>query len=530
MRFVSELNFGKLGTKNITNKAKWFNNNLSTKLNIPTPGMYEKSNEKINLGSSLFEAKHCSLYTYKLKTRIFVNPKFEPAIKPSDKKNITKVENSLKILDPNSNDKKVQSSIKSLNTKKKNLDCISKNITKCERIQIFPTNEQINLLQNWTSETLKCYNKCVDLYTKNNNYFNDGYKKTKVKVFKELYDGDKNAPYDILTDEVRKFCSNLKSCQSNLKNGHIKTFEMKHINTRKRLSTIFIPKSAIKKGSIYGSHLGKMSGLKNVDVVARDCTLTYDKVRDKYFLNTPKVVKRKVVNNREAICAVDEGEVGYVTYGSENSFGHLGLNLRPIYSKAQAEISKLQRILSKKKNKQGKKLKNKSKLKKRIQKKYDNLKNFSKEVINKMSLFLVKKYDKIILPKFETQRMIRNKKYTKEYFNKIEEEKGKVEMRKELREVTKKKRLNKKVKFSLNMQGHYKFRQHLINKADEYGCIIMINADENETTKTCTLCGSMDNKKYGRIRECLCCGTKMDRDISAQRNTLIKNVSKQEIR
>ena len=39
----------------------------------------------------------------------------------------------------------------------------------------------------------------------------------------------KIAPYDTLTDVVAKFCSNVKSCYSNLKNGDITHFKMKEI-------------------------------------------------------------------------------------------------------------------------------------------------------------------------------------------------------------------------------------------------------------------------------------------------------------
>ncbi len=526
MRFISQLNHTKFGIKNIINKATWFNTSIATKFNVPIAGTYIKSNEKLNFGNE----KYTSTFVYTNEFSPLKQQKFIANIKPSDQKNLTKITNKLKEINPNSKNKKEQIKIKSLNTKKTNLDYISKNITKTEKIQIFPTEKQHTLLQKWIEESIKCYNKCVDLYTKNNKFFVKGHKMAKIEVFKELYDGDKSAPYDTLTDEVRKFCSNLKSCLTNLKNGHIKKFEMKHINKYKSTFTIFIPKTAVKSSSIYSTHLGKMKGLENVQAVARDCTLSYDKSKDKYFLNTPKVSKRTTVKNRESVCAVDEGEVSIVTYHSENSFGHLGLNTRPTYLKKLGEISRLQKILKKGKNKKGNKLKNKSKLKRTIQKKYEKLQNVSKELRNKISLFLVRKFDKIILTKFEKKKMIRNKKYTKDYFNKLEEEKGKEEMRKELRQVTKKRRMNGKIKFSLNMQSHYKLKQHLINKANEYGCILVTDADENETTKTCTICGSTENLKYKRTRECLCCGTKMDRDISAARNTLLKNISKGEMK
>lgn len=54
---------------------------------------------------------------------------------------------------------------------------------------------------------------------------------------------------------------------------------------------------------------------------------------------------------------------------------------------------------------------------------------------------------------------------------------------------------------------------------------------EEETTKTCTKCGKMDNYEIkGRERECKNCGYKCNRDNVGSRNILIKNVKKEEIK
>lgn len=532
MRFISKVNPKKENPKKIEDKSKWFDNNFSSKLNIPKNGTFNVSRD---FGQKNFDIKYSSLYTYKNKTKLFKKHEFVPEIKQSDAKKLkglkTQIDKIEKEFKTKKIDEKTETNLKSLKTKRKNLENISKNLTLTTGIKINPSSKQIKIFKKWYDESEKCYNKCVDEYNKNNDFFKDGYKKAKLEIFKLLYKKDegKGAPYDVLTDEVRKFCSNLKSCDSNLEKKHIKKFEMKHINRYKSTSTIFIPKSAIKNGCIYKTHLEKMKGLEKIKNVDRDCTLTYNKRKNKYFLNIPKTVERKTIKNRESICAIDEGEVSFVTFHAENSFGHLGLDMRKMYLKKLGEISRIQRILKKGKNKKGGKLKNKTKLRKSIQKKYEKLTNISKEFRNKISLFLVRKFDKIILPKFESQQMLREKKCTKAYFNKLEEEKGKVEMKKELKNVTKRKRFNRKIRFSLNMQSHFKFKEHLKHKADEYCCTLITDADENETTKTCTNCGSMRNEKYKRIRECLCCGLKMDRDISASRNTLIKNVSKEEL-
>lgn len=60
--------------------------------------------------------------------------------------------------------------------------------------------------------------------------------------------------------------------------------------------------------------------------------------------------------------------------------------------------------------------------------------------------------------------------------------------------MKKKNRLDERVKFVLMHLSHYKFRQQLINKSNEYGCEIIVVTEEN-TSKTCTKCGEM-SKNY----------------------------------
>ena len=83
----------------------------------------------------------------------------------------------------------------------------------------------------------------------------------KVKIFNDLYkNNNKNAPYDILSDEVRIFFSNLKSCKTNLKNKNIKHFELKSKDVSKS-QCIFLPKTSIKNNGFYLNHLKNMKGV-----------------------------------------------------------------------------------------------------------------------------------------------------------------------------------------------------------------------------------------------------------------------------
>ena len=121
--------------------------------------------------------------------------------------------------------------------------------------------------------------------------------------------------------------------------------------------------------------------------------------------------------------------------------------------------------------------------------------------------------------------MVRNKYYTKDYFNKIKEEKGEEECKKELKKMTKKRRLNGRVKFVLNMESHYKFKQHILNKSKEYGCDL-IEVTEEYTSKTCTNCGKQSENYNNREKSCKHCKYKINRYVCGSRNILIKNLDK----
>jgi len=62
------------------------------------------------------------------------------------------------------------------------------------------------------------------------------------------------------------------------------------------------------------------------------------------------------------------------------------------------------------------------------------------------------------------------------------------------------------------MLSHYKFRQHLKNKCNEYGCE-MIVVTEEYTSKTCTNCGKIENNFKKREKNCSNCNYKINRDI-----------------
>ena len=512
----------------------WFKKELADKLNIPVCGEYKKINTSINFGNIDHDKIYCEHYEFKNLNQVL---DFKEIIfnDIDGEKKITMLKNCLKNINAEkinaekinaekiNAEKKYEIKVKALNTKISKAEDALNKPTICKKYTLKLTNNQKTIINEWFLEATKLYNKCVNLYNEDEEYFNENYMKTKLKIFEMLYKDGKPCPYDILTDEVRIFYSNLKSCKTNLKNKNINNFTMTEKKYNRRSYSLFIPKSAVKKNSIYGSILGEIDGL-NLKEQTRDCRIVYIKDKNLYQLLTSETINKKKIKNRKKIAALDPGENIFIAYYSEGKFGKIGKGIRKKILAEEGKIRKLQRILSRKKNKKGEKLRNKKKIIKKIRKIYEKIHNIVKELHNKTALYLCKEYERVLIPKFETQKMVGRKRDNKKFLNELEKKEGLEEKMKELKRITKKRRLNGRVKFVLNMLSHYTFKQHLINKGNEYGCEI-VEVTEEFTSKTCTKCGHISDIYKDRTKECEKCKFKINRDINGARNILIKNIN-----
>lgn len=353
------------------------------------------------------------------------------------------------------------------------------------------------------------------------------YTKSKLEIFNIIYgENEKDAPYDMLTDEVRSCCSNIKSCISNLKNGHINHFKLTNKNIKNGQS-VLIPSKSINKKGIFTKLLGKMKGFNLIDTkkITCDSRLIYDRYFDKFYLKCPLYYNLTKIENRKDIVALDPGENIFMSYYSLNDCGTIGNDIKIKILKYHLKIKKIQSCLKKKINKHKQKLVNKNNLRRKLLKYNKKIKDIVSELHNKTALYLVKNYNKILLPEFETSNMVKcfGNTFIK---NKIKEIQSlpltKQEQTVEFRKYTKIKKLAKNVKYVLNRLRHYNFKQHLINKCNEYGCEIKIVTEEY-TSKCCSRCGILSNKYNNRLKTCINCDLHIDRDINGSRNILIKN-------
>lgn len=380
------------------------------------------------------------------------------------------------------------------------------NVLRAYKVRLVLSKEQEKIIFGWFDRCDFVYNSCVQKFNTDSKKY---YSLSKSELFKEIFNGQaKDCPYDILTDEYKTFNANTKSALKNLKNGNIVKFEMKPKNTR-RHRTIMIPRTAIKQDGFYLNTLGKIENFNkivDIDLIKCDCKLTYEKLTKNFYFYISQYVKKKNINGRKEVVAIDEGECVFLTFYSPEECGMAGADMRKPLLEIQSRIKRLQSIIGQGKNKKGKKLRNKRSLHRKIGVSYKKITHIVDEVHHNAARYLCKKYKRILVPKFETKKMVLKNNG------------------KDRKEKRRKNRLNKRVKFVLLSQAHYKFKQHLISKGEEYGCEI-IECEEHYTSMCCGKCFHTSKKYNGRIKTCDSCGYKVNRDINGARNILIKNAS-----
>jgi transposase len=127
----------------------------------------------------------------------------------------------------------------------------------------------------------------------------------------------------------------------------------------------------------------------------------------------------------------------------------------------------------------------------------NKIRNKVSDIHRKTVKFLCDNYDTVIIPKFDTQRMVNNQNYDRT--------------------------INGSTTRRLIKWSHFKFRQLLIAKGAVTGTNIIVGTEER-TTKTCGNCSYYNEHLKGeKVLICRECGCEIHRDINAARNIMILN-------
>jgi putative transposase len=156
----------------------------------------------------------------------------------------------------------------------------------------------------------------------------------------------------------------------------------------------------------------------------------------------------------------------------------------PDLKKEYQKLKKLQRRLSKKQK--GSNNRNKARIK--VAKQYERITNIRSNFHHQVSRKLVNENQVIVLEDLKVSNMVKNRKLSR----------------------------------AINEQGWYQFRSFLEYKCNWYGRKLIVINQWYPSSKTCSSCGSIQNKMPLNIREWTCpeCGTHHDRDINAAKNIL----------
>jgi putative transposase len=344
----------------------------------------------------------------------------------------------------------------------------------------------------------------------------------------------KPAPDETLKGVIKEFCSNLKANRTKVNEKTIDNFEMKYLNIKNK-QTILVSNRNMSIDGLFIQELGKTNCYnyrkiykkyvtdKSKIGFEKECKLKYDKILNKYYLYiSQEISPKKIEHEREQIVGVDPGEKTFLSFYSGNKYGKIGDNMRIKILKLHKQIKYFTSILDKGINKEGKKLKNKNHLRKKIYKLSQKINGYVNEVHKKAAKYLCENYENILLPEFETKSMLSKKKRLEAY-DRIRLIKDKSEAKKELRALTKKVSLSKNVKYVLSRQSHYKFKQYIKAKAEEYE-VKIYDVDEKFTSQSCTKCGALSKVYENREKECIQCKYKINRDTGGSLNIVLKSL------
>jgi len=274
-----------------------------------------------------------------------------------------------------------------------------------------------------------------------------------------------------------------KTCKANKGKGKPAVFRFR--SRKDTVQSCYIPKSAISKNGIYPQVSGK--GLRFCESSPESCLdsrLVWK--AGNFYLATPSKQRVSYGENQARVVAIDPGVRTFATFYSTDACGFLG----------SADFSRIQRMahylddLISRASKVGKQRKKRMML--AAQRMRQKVQNLIDELHHKTALFLVKNFDCILLPTFETSQMV-----------------GRAS-----------RKIRSKTVRNMLTFAHYRFKQFLKNKAFEYGKTVL-NVSEAYTSKTHPQTGEI-KPVGGAKRIKLLSGEWVHRDIVGARNILLR--------
>lgn len=358
------------------------------------------------------------------------------------------------------------------------MDC-ENTINKSKKIRIYPKkseklNSYLGLSRYW-------YNKTIE-YLKQPNTKASLYDLRKILQDKNLHQSWAfDCPQRIREYAIKEACNAIH----NAKMEYLKTKEFQEVKfkSKKNVKQGFsFDKISLNQNFVFKGK-NKIE-FKTSEVINKELEGTrIIKENGRWFIIIPcKTTIKKPENQRFGIVALDPGIRTFISYYSEKFHGKIGEGDFKRIFKLCLNLDKMISKISKCNAKQRKSYK------KVIQRIKWKIRNLVDDLHHKTANFLVKYFDVVLIPTFETSKMV-----------------GKLR--------------SKTARSMLNF-AHYRFKQFLKFKGKEYSCEI-IEVSEAWTSRTCSYCGKIHPKNSKEVMKCSC-GVKVDRDLNGARGIFLR--------
>ncbi|MEO5332639.1 MAG: transposase [Magnetococcus sp. YQC-5] len=334
------------------------------------------------------------------------------------------------------------------------------------------------MFRRWFGASRFVFNKTVEYLKQPGTKAN--WMEIKLWLLKELPDWAQEIPFQIKGTAIRDACLAVKAAKTKFK----QTGKPQHVDFRSRKDpdqTIFIPQTAVRKGSVYRTLTGDLHSSELIENVEHDCRLLRQSGR--YFLTIPQ--EREILvpeNQRAGIVALDPGVRSFLTFYSETETGKIGEKDFGNIVRLCHYLDQLMSKISKAKGEQ------KRRMKKASERIRWRIKDLVSEIHHKAATWLCKSFDVVVIPPFETSQMVS--------------------------------KLRSKTARAMLTWAHFRFRQILDNTAEIFSTQV-VEQNEAYTSKTCSACGQVHN--IGSKKTMVCsCGLTMDRDINGARGIFLR--------
>lgn len=391
---------------------------------------------------------------------------------------------------------------------------LMKQTIKTRKIRIYPTKQQVVVLNKCLGASRFFYNKAVDVI---NQTGTKGTKILNLKVLRPLIMASdskvqddmiwqKEVPYDTRQAAIADAITAFKSCLTNKRNGNIDHFKVGFRSKKHQTTQVFkVNKKALNLETMNlfpRRKVGKLR-LRKRDrdkIVALEghpeCDFTVLKVKpDIWYLCLPfSTANHPFENAVHNSCFLDPGVRTFQTFYSPDGIcGKIGSNN---FIKEVKDVAiKHDFYQSMADRKDDFTHRTRKHLKRRCQLLRWKLKNKVTDLHWQTCSFLCKTFRNIFIPRFEVGNMVEGSP------------------------------LGSKVTRNMLQLSQGAFRERLIYYATTKHRNVYLVGEEY-TTKTCGVCGHLQNVGGEKVYTCQSCNTKIDRDYNGARNVCLKLVSK----